>query len=138
MCSLFYRNLAFSLEMILAGFSFRWNEFIRKIELWAEIHELNEQGTYTPVELQTRDATECGGVFQLRQGFARRIVVQVTVPKQGNLPVVLERIKALAVGSVNVRAKIQKGLDSYQERDLQRFLSFLSLFFSLCLVSDKF
>ena len=94
---------------------------IRKIELWAEIHELNEQGAYTPVELLTRDATECGGVFQLRQGFARRIVVQVTVPKQGNLPVVLERIKGLAAGSLNVRAKIQKGLDSYQERDLQRY-----------------
>ena len=94
---------------------------IRKIELWVEIHELNEQGTYSPVELQTKDAAECGGVFQLRQGFSRRLAVQVTVPKQGNLPVVLERIKGLAIGSVNVRAKIQKGLDSYQERDLQRF-----------------
>ncbi|XP_065063038.1 kinesin-like protein KIF13B isoform X4 [Rhopilema esculentum] len=98
----------------------RWNELVRKIELWAEIHELNEQGTYSPVELQTRDATECGGVFQLRQGFSRRIVVQVAVPKQGQLPVVLERIKGIAIGSVKVRVKIQKGLDSYQERDLQR------------------
>jgi len=98
----------------------RWNELIRKIELWTEIHELNEQGTYSPVELQTKDAAECGGVFQLKQGFSRRLAVQVTVPKQGNLPVVLERIKGLAIGSVNVRAKIQKGLDSYQERDLQR------------------
>lgn len=102
----------------------RWNELIRKIELWAEIHELNEQGTYSPVELQTRDAPECGGVFQLRQGFSRRIVVQVAAPKQGQLPVVLERIQGISVGSVNVRAKIQKGLDSYQERDLQRFLYF--------------
>ena len=102
-------------------FSCRWNELVRKIELWAEIHELNEQGTYSPVELQTRDATECGGIFQLRQGFSRRIVVQVTVPKQGQLPVVLERIKGIAIGSVKVRVKIQKGLDSYQERDLQRF-----------------
>eukprot|EP00794_Sanderia_malayensis_P012185 gene12185-13443_t len=98
----------------------RWNELIRQIVLWAEIHELNEQGSYAPVELQTRDAIECGGIFQLRQGFSRRIVVQVAVPKQGQLPVVLERIKGISVGSVNVRAKIQKGLDSYQERDLQR------------------
>ena len=88
--------------------------------LWAEIHELNEQGAYAPVELQTRDATECGGIFQLRQGFSRRIAVKVAVPKQGHLPVVLETIKGISIGSVNVRAKIQKGLDSYQERDLQR------------------
>ena len=99
----------------------RWNELVRKIELWAQIHELNEQGSYTPVELQSRDAAECGGVYQLRQGFSRRIVIQVAVPKQGHLPVVLERIKGIAIGSVNVRAKIQKGLDSYQERDLQRY-----------------
>ncbi len=99
----------------------RWNELIRKIILLTEVHELNEQGTYAPVELQTKDATECGGIFQLRQGFSRRVVVQVSAPKQGQLPVVLERIKGISIGSVNVRAKIQKGLDSYQERDLQRF-----------------
>lgn len=100
---------------------------IRKIELWTELHELNEQGAYTPVELHTRDAPECGGVFQLRQGFSRRIVVQVGVPKQGHLPVVLERIKGISVGSVNVRAKIQKGLDTYQERDLQRYKFYFSI-----------
>ena len=68
-------------------------------------------------------------------------MVQVAAPKQGQLPVVLERIQGISVGSVNVRAKIQKGLDSYQERDLQRFLSFLYHWNDLCLFSvphDKY
>ena len=93
---------------------------MRKVEMWVEIQELNEQGTYSPVELQTRDGSECGGMFQLRQGYARRIVVKMNVPKQGQLPVVVERITGISIGSVNVRAKIQKGLDTYQEKDLQR------------------
>lgn len=29
----------------------RWTELTRKIELWVEIHELNDQGEYAPVEV---------------------------------------------------------------------------------------
>lgn len=92
------------------------------MELWVEIHELNDQGFYSPVELLQREGQEAGGVFMLRQGFSRRIVVQCVVPKHGgngSLPVVLESITNVAVGSVTTRSKLQKGLDSYQERDLQ-------------------
>lgn len=87
--------------------------------MWVEIHELNEQGFYSPVELLQREGQEAGGVFMLRQGFSRRIVVQFVVPKHGNLPVVIETIPTMAIGSVVNRIKGQKGLDSYQERDLQ-------------------
>lgn len=103
----------------------RWKELSRQLELWVEIHELNEQGFYSPVELLQREGQEAGGVFMLRQGYSRRIVVQCVVPKQnsqgaqGMLPVVIESITNVAVGSVTVRNKMQKGLDSYQERDLQ-------------------
>ena len=57
----------------------------------------------------------------LRQGFSRRLVIQCNVPKNsnGSLPVVMESITNVAVGSVTTRTKEQKGLDSYQERDLQ-------------------
>lgn len=46
----------------------RWSELTRKIELWTEIHELNELGEYQPVEV-TNKTTEVmtGGVYQLRQ-----------------------------------------------------------------------
>uniref|UniRef100_A0A7M5UMN0 CAP-Gly domain-containing protein n=3 Tax=Clytia hemisphaerica TaxID=252671 RepID=A0A7M5UMN0_9CNID len=103
----------------------RWRELSRQLELWVEIHELNEQGFYSPVELLQREGQEAGGVFMLRQGYSRRVVTQVVVPKhnsqgsQGLLPVVIESISNVAVGSVTVRNKTQKGLDSYQERDLQ-------------------
>ena len=39
----------------------------RKIELWTEIHELNDQGEYVPVEHAPRPEVLTGGVFQLRQ-----------------------------------------------------------------------
>lgn len=29
----------------------RWTELTRKIELWVEIHELNDNGEYAPVEV---------------------------------------------------------------------------------------
>ena len=36
-------------------FSRRWKELSRRIESWIEIHELNEQGFYSPVELLQRE-----------------------------------------------------------------------------------
>ncbi|XP_078664802.1 kinesin-like protein KIF13A isoform X10 [Branchiostoma floridae x Branchiostoma belcheri] len=97
----------------------RWGELIRKIELWVEIQELNEQGEYTPVELQVKPEVLTGGVFQLRQGHSRRIQVKVKpVHNSGTLPIICESITSIAVGCVAARSKLQKGLDSYQEDDL--------------------
>ena len=82
--------------------------------MWVEIHELNEQGFYSPVELLQREGQEAGGVFMLRQGYSRRVVVQCVVPKhssqgsQGLLPVVIEAIPNVAVGSVADALKLRK------------------------------
>lgn len=38
----------------------RWSELTRKIELWVEIQELNEQGEYSPVEVTVKQDT-CTG-----------------------------------------------------------------------------
>lgn len=84
-----------------------------------EIHELNEQGEYTPVEVQSREEMLTGGIFQLRQGQQRRIHVRVNpVQNSGTLPIICEAITSIAVGSVCVRSRLQKPLDSYQEEDL--------------------
>jgi kinesin family member 13 len=97
----------------------RWSELTRKIELWVEIHELNEQGEYTPVEVQSREEMLTGGIYQLRQGQQRRIHVRVNpVQNSGTLPIICEAITSIAVGSVCVRSRLQKPLDSYQEEDL--------------------
>ncbi|XP_059481863.1 kinesin-like protein KIF13A isoform X5 [Neocloeon triangulifer] len=97
----------------------RWSELTRKIELWVEILELNEQGEYTPVEVQSREDMLTGGIFQLRQGQQRRIEVSVKpVQNSGTLPIICEAITSIAVGSVCVRSRLQKPLDSYQEEDL--------------------
>jgi len=39
----------------------RWSELTRKIELWVEIQELNEQGEYSPVEVAVKQDTCTGG-----------------------------------------------------------------------------
>ncbi|XP_059167567.1 kinesin-like protein KIF13A isoform X3 [Physella acuta] len=97
----------------------RWNEVMRKIEFWAEIHELNDQGDYTAVEVTPKPDVPCAGVMQLRQGHSRRVLVRVRpVANSGTLPLICESISSLAIGCVCVRSRLQKGLDSYQEEDL--------------------
>ncbi|KAK2583279.1 hypothetical protein KPH14_009285 [Odynerus spinipes] len=97
----------------------RWSELTRKIELWVEIQELNEQGEYSPVEVVTKQDTWTGGIYQLRQGQQRRIQVRVKpVQNSGTLPIICQSILSVAVGSVSARNRLQIPLDSYQDEDL--------------------
>ncbi|XP_011349120.1 kinesin-like protein KIF13B isoform X1 [Ooceraea biroi] len=97
----------------------RWSELTRKIELWVEIQELNEQGEYSPVEVALKQDTCTGGIHQLRQGQQRRIQVRVKpVQNSGTLPIICQSILNIAVGSVSVRNRLQIPLDSYQDEDL--------------------
>ncbi|XP_075976205.1 kinesin heavy chain 73 isoform X4 [Anticarsia gemmatalis] len=97
----------------------RWTELTRKIELWVEIHELNDQGEYAPVEVVQRNDVWTGGVYQLRQGQQRRIAVRVRpAHNSGTLPLVCQQILSVEVGSVSVRSRLQMPLDSYQDEDL--------------------
>ena len=45
----------------------RWNDVIKRLELWVEIMELNDQGEYVAVELQPKADIKSGGIFQIRQ-----------------------------------------------------------------------
>lgn len=99
----------------------RWCELKRKIDLWLEIHELNDQGEYTAVEVQPRNDVATGGVYQLRQGQQRRIVLQVApVPNSGTLPLICETVTQVSIGGLCARkVALQKPLDSYQDDDLR-------------------
>lgn len=97
----------------------RWAELSRKIELWVEIHELNDNGEYSPVEVTNRTEMLTGGIYQLRQGQQRRVHVRVKpVQNSGTLPIICQSIVNIAIGSVTVRSRLQRPLDSYQEEDL--------------------
>ncbi|XP_041422243.1 kinesin-like protein KIF13A isoform X2 [Xenopus laevis] len=98
----------------------RWSEVTRRIEMWISIYELNENGEYTSVELQQAKDVSTGGVFQLRQGHSRRIQVTVKpMQNSGTLPLMVEAILSVSVGCITARStKLQRGLDSYQEEDL--------------------
>ncbi|XP_018096503.1 kinesin-like protein KIF13A isoform X2 [Xenopus laevis] len=98
----------------------RWSEVTRRIEIWISIYELNENGEYTSVELHEAKDVNTGGVFQLRQGHSRRIQVTVKpMQNSGTLPLMVEAILSVSVGCITARStKLQRGLDSYQEEDL--------------------
>ncbi|XP_061385500.1 kinesin-like protein KIF13B isoform X4 [Danaus plexippus] len=97
----------------------RWAELTRKIQLWVEIHELNDNGDYAPVEVVPRSDIVTGGVYQLRQGQQRRVSVRVKpAANSGTLPIICQHIVSVELGSVTVRSRLQKPLDSYQEEDL--------------------
>ena len=55
----------------------RWSELSRKLKLEIEIHELDETGEYTPVEVQQSPECGAGGVIQMRQGQQRRLCARV-------------------------------------------------------------
>ncbi|KAM9465916.1 kinesin-like protein KIF13B isoform 1-T1 [Clarias gariepinus] len=110
----------------------RWSEVTRKLEMWVQILELNENGEYIPVEVVSAGDVRTGGVFQLRQGQSRRVQVEVrSVQDSGTMPLIAEIILGVSVGCVEIRqARPGKGndsqqlevdeMDSYQERDLER------------------
>ncbi|KAJ8271049.1 hypothetical protein GJAV_G00122190 [Gymnothorax javanicus] len=109
----------------------RWSEVTRKLELWVQILELNEVGEFVSVEVVPARDIRTGGIFQLRQGQSRRVLVEVrSVQDSGTMPLIVESVLSISVGNVTIRqARVNKGsesqqgdddMDSYQERDLER------------------
>ncbi|XP_063771146.1 kinesin-like protein KIF13B isoform X2 [Pseudophryne corroboree] len=110
----------------------RWSEVTRKVELWVQVLELNENGDYCPVEVIPAKDLQTGGIFQLRQGQSRRLQVEVrSVQDSGTLPLIEDSILSVSIGCVNiVHVKSTKShdghqdsgddVDSYQDRDLDR------------------
>lgn len=53
------------------------------------------------------------------QGHSRRILTQVKpISDSGTLPIICEAHSLVSIGGVCARSRLQKGLDSYQEEDL--------------------
>ncbi|XP_056134426.1 kinesin-like protein KIF13B [Lampris incognitus] len=110
----------------------RWSEVTRRLELWVQILEINENGDFVPVEVIPARDVRTGGIFQLRQGQSRRVQVEVrSVQDSGTMPLIAEVVLGVSVGCVEIRpsttnqASSQEGdeMDSYQERDLERLRS---------------
>ncbi|KAM4694601.1 kinesin-like protein KIF13B [Discoglossus pictus] len=109
----------------------RWSEVTRKVELWVQILELNENGEYCPVEVVPAKDIQTGGIYQLKQGQSRRLQVEVrSVQDSGTLPLIEDAILSVSIGCVKtVHVKSSKAhefqdeaedIDSYQDRDLER------------------
>ncbi|XP_028256905.1 kinesin-like protein KIF13B isoform X2 [Parambassis ranga] len=103
----------------------RWSEVTRRLELWIQILEINENGDFVPVEVVPARDVRTGGIFQLRQGQSRRIQVEVhSVQDSGTMPLIAEILLAVSVGCVEITNTTANQevdeMDSYQERDLER------------------
>ena len=60
-------------------------------------------------------------LYFIYQGHSRRVLVRVKpVQNSGTLPIICEAITSISVGSICGRSKLQRGLDSYQDDDLNR------------------
>ncbi|KAL0969333.1 hypothetical protein UPYG_G00225690 [Umbra pygmaea] len=108
-----------------------WSEVTRRLEMWVQVLEINENGDFMPVEVLPARDVRTGGIFQLRQGQSRRLQVEVrSVQDSGTMPLISEVILAMSVGCVEIRAVSKANhdgvvldgaeMDSYQERDLER------------------
>lgn len=53
--------------VVLILFYCRWSEVTRRLELWIQILEINENGDFVPVEVIPARDVRTGGIFQLRQ-----------------------------------------------------------------------
>ncbi|XP_065186816.1 kinesin-like protein KIF13B isoform X2 [Sycon ciliatum] len=99
----------------------RWMEVMRRLELWVEIQELNDNGEYAPVEVIDRPDVRTGGIYLLRQGQSRRVQVSVTpVRGSGLAPISCHSITSISMGAVVHQNKAAISLDSFQDTDLQR------------------
>uniref|UniRef100_A0A674AB43 Kinesin family member 13B n=1 Tax=Salmo trutta TaxID=8032 RepID=A0A674AB43_SALTR len=111
----------------------RWSEVTRRLEMWIQVLEINENGDFMPVEVIPARDVRTGGIFQLRQGQSRRLQVEVrSVQDSGTMPLIAEVLLAVSVGCVEIRQTHQAKasnepiqvtgdeMDSYQERDLER------------------
>eukprot|EP00081_Caenorhabditis_elegans_P027842 NP_741745.1 Kinesin-like protein [Caenorhabditis elegans] len=100
----------------------RWMEVTRRLETWSEVRELNDNGDWTSVEVRHADDVSTGGIYQLKQGQQRRLVVGVNVAAPDGLPISIDCITSVSIGAIMAVKSTNnlKSIDSYQEEDLDK------------------
>uniref|UniRef100_A0A674EWN7 Kinesin family member 13B n=1 Tax=Salmo trutta TaxID=8032 RepID=A0A674EWN7_SALTR len=105
----------------------RWSEVTRRLEMWIQVLEINENGDFMPVEVIPAKDVRTGGIFQLRQGQSRRLQVEVkSVQDSGTMPLIAEVLLAVSVGCVEIRQTRQAKANNepvqvtHTDRDLER------------------
>ena len=61
--------------LVVAAAPYRWSEVTRRLELWVQILEINEQGEFVPVEVVPAKDVCTGGIFQLRQVISQTFLL---------------------------------------------------------------
>jgi kinesin family protein 13 len=106
-----------------------WSELSKSYELNVKILELDNEGSWSPVEVKPHQLNLTGGIYQLKQGQSRQISVNINQVKpksvmhyNGTLfylePHKIDKISVGCVYGTNIG--LQAPLDSYQEVDLNK------------------
>eukprot|EP00050_Salpingoeca_kvevrii_P017337 m.64241 g.64241 ORF g.64241 m.64241 type:complete len:1733 (-) comp7505_c0_seq1:232-5430(-) len=99
-------------------FGERWADVSHELSLWTEVCEVDDEGHYGPVPLLERKDVATGGILQIRQGYARRLVITISHLKGSALG--LTKISAVRFGEIWMRDKSEsEGLCSASEADLE-------------------
>lgn len=101
-----------------AVFGEKWHDHIHKINIWVEIHELDDCGVYTPVNVIERKDVATGNILQIRQGFSHRIVIKISEPnvlaKLG-----FAKVSEIRIGDVHLTSKSEPLSTANLEGDLE-------------------
>ncbi|CAF3940139.1 unnamed protein product [Rotaria sordida] len=112
-------------NILIQEISQYWKDVKRHVKFSVEIHELDSLGQWKPVEVDVHEKIISGGIYRLKQGQSKRLVVQLRIiPRSDPMPLVFHEIRSVEIGSISTR-KIHAPyqLDSYQDEDLQNLRS---------------
>ncbi|XP_019855139.1 PREDICTED: kinesin-like protein KIF13B [Amphimedon queenslandica] len=92
----------------------------KKLEIWVEIMELNDNGDFVPVEVKNKQDVKTGGIYRIHQGQVHRIHVKVIpVEEMGNdntSTITSAAISSVAISDLQIiHSHNATSLDTYQE-----------------------
>ncbi len=100
---------------------YRLRKLTKRLKLWVNIEELNEEGKYVPVETRSKPGVRVGGMFRLQHGQSRKIYVTVNMlPKSGQGTLCIASISSVSIGSIDIVNSDQQQPNSYHTDDLER------------------
>ncbi|CAF4231839.1 unnamed protein product [Rotaria sp. Silwood2] len=108
-------------NILIQEISQHWKDVKRHVQFSVEIHELDLLGQWKPVEVDAQEKIISGGIYRLKQGQSKRLVIQLRIiPRSDPMPLLLHEVRSVEIGSITTKSIHEPcQLDSYQDEDLQ-------------------
>ncbi len=101
---------------------YRLRKLVKRLKLWVDIKELNEEGEYVSVAFGTKPGVTTGGMFRIQQGQSRKIQVTVNAlpVSSGKGSLLTDCISSVSISSISVVKSDQPQPNSFDTYDLER------------------